>query len=199
MERWQELFDKDKIKKAIELIIEAIGEDKNREGLKDTPDRIADMYEEIFKGLYENPREHLKNNFIEEKHQEMVILRNISFFSMCEHHFLPFFGKAHVGYIPNKKIVGISKIARVVDTLAKKPQLQERLTSEIADIIFEEINPLGLGVVLEAEHLCMIMRGIKKPGSMIVTSAIRGGFRKYASTRSEFLFLISRGKDEFDG
>ncbi|MGB9750317.1 MAG: GTP cyclohydrolase I FolE [Caldisericia bacterium] len=193
------MFDKDKIKKAVELIIEAIGEDKNREGLKETPERIADMYEEIFKGLYEDAREHLKNGFIEEKHQEMVILRNISFFSMCEHHFLPFYGKAHVGYIPSGKLVGISKIARVVDTLAKKPQLQERLTSEIADTIFDEIKPLGLGVVLEAEHLCMIMRGIKKPGSMIVTSAIRGGFRKYASTRSEFLFLISRGKDEFDG
>jgi len=193
------LFDKNKIKKAVELIIEAIGEDKEREGLRDTPERIADMYEEIFKGLYEDPRIYLKNGFVEEKHQEMVILRNISFFSMCEHHFLPFFGQAHIGYIPNEKLVGISKIARVVDTLAKKPQLQERLTSEIADILFEEIKPLGLGVVLEAEHLCMIMRGIKKPGSKIVTSAIRGGFRKYASTRSEFLFLISRGKDEFYG
>lgn len=193
------MFDKEKIKKAIELIIEAIGEDKEREGLKDTPERVADMYEEIFKGLKENPREYLKNGFFEEKHQEMVILRNISFFSMCEHHLLPFFGKAHVGYIPNKKLVGISKIARVVDTLARKPQLQERLTSEIADIIYDEIKPLGLGVVLEAQHLCMIMRGIKKPGSIIVTSAIRGGFRKYASTRSEFLFLISKGRDEFDG
>jgi GTP cyclohydrolase I len=191
------LFDKDKIKKAVELIIEAIGEDKNREGLKETPERIADMYEEIFKGLYENPREHLKNGFVEEKHHEMVILRNISFFSMCEHHFLPFFGKAHVGYIPGKKLVGISKIARVVDIVARKPQLQERMTSEIADIIFEEVNPLGVGVVIEAEHLCMVMRGVKKMGSLIVTSAIRGGFEKYASTRSEFLMLISKGKNEF--
>lgn len=191
------MFDKDKIKKAVELIIEAIGEDKNREGLKETPERIADMYEEIFKGLYENPREHLKNGFVEEKHHEMVILRNISFFSMCEHHFLPFFGKAHVGYIPGKKLVGISKIARVVDIVARKPQLQERMTSEIADIIFEEVNPLGVGVVIEAEHLCMVMRGVKKMGSLIVTSAIRGGFEKYASTRSEFLMLISKGKNEF--
>jgi len=191
------LFDKDKIKKAVELIIEAIGEDKNREGLKETPERIADMYEEIFKGLYENPREHLKNGFVEEKHHEMVILRNISFFSICEHHFLPFFGKAHVGYIPGKKLVGISKIARVVDIVARKPQLQERMTSEIADIIFEEVNPLGVGVVIEAEHLCMVMRGVKKMGSLIVTSAIRGGFEKYASTRSEFLMLISKGKNEF--
>ena len=191
------MFDKDKIKKAVELIIEAIGEDKNREGLKETPERIADMYEEIFKGLYENPREHLKNGFVEEKHHEMVILRNISFFSICEHHFLPFFGKAHVGYIPGKKLVGISKIARVVDIVARKPQLQERMTSEIADIIFEEVNPLGVGVVIEAEHLCMVMRGVKKMGSLIVTSAIRGGFEKYASTRSEFLMLISKGKNEF--
>ena len=191
------MFDKDKIKKAVELIIEAIGEDKNREGLKETPERIADMYEEIFKGLYENPREHLKNGFVEEKHHEMVILRNISFFSMCEHHFLPFFGKAHIGYIPGKKLVGISKIARVVDIVARKPQLQERMTSEIADIIFEEVNPLGVGVVIEAEHLCMVMRGVKKMGSLIVTSAIRGGFEKYASTRSEFLMLISKGKNEF--
>ena len=187
-------FDRDKIVKAIEMIIEAIGEDRNREGLRDTPERIADMFEEIFKGLYTNPRELLKSQFVEEKHQEMVILRNISFFSMCEHHFLPFFGKAHVGYIPNGRIVGISKIARVVDILARKPQLQERLTSEIADTIFEELKPLGLGVVIEAEHLCMVMRGIKKPGSLIVTSAIRGSFRKYASTRSEFLYLISRGR-----
>jgi GTP cyclohydrolase I len=155
------------------------------------------MYEEIFKGLYENPREHLKNGFVEEKHHEMVILRNISFFSMCEHHFLPFFGKAHVGYIPSKKLVGISKIARVVDIVSRKPQLQERMTSEIADIIYEEVQPLGVGVVIEAEHLCMVMRGVKKMGSLIVTSAIRGGFEKYASTRSEFLMLISKGKNEF--
>ncbi len=187
-------FDREKIIEAMRMIIDAIGEDKNREGLKETPERIADMFEEIFRGLYTDPRTFLKSQFVEERHQEMVILRNISFFSMCEHHFLPFFGKAHVGYIPNGKIVGISKIARVVDTLARKPQLQERLTSEIADIIFEELEPLGLGVVLEAEHLCMVMRGIKKPGSLIVTSAIRGSFRKYASTRSEFLYLISRGR-----
>lgn len=191
------MIDKEKIKKAIEMIIEAIGEDKNREGLRETPERIADMYEEIFKGLYENPREHLKNGFVEEKHHEMVILRNISFFSMCEHHFLPFFGKAHVGYIPSKKLVGISKIARVVDIVSRKPQLQERMTSEIADIIYEEVQPLGVGVVIEAEHLCMVMRGVKKMGSLIVTSAIRGGFEKYASTRSEFLMLISKGKNEF--
>lgn len=154
------MFDKDKIKKAVELIIEAIGEDKEREGLKGTPERIADMYEEIFKGLYEDPRIYLKNGFVEEKHQEMVILRNISFFNVWTP-LLAIFGQAHIGYIPNEKLIGISKIARVVDALAKKPQLQERLTSEIADILFEEIKPLGLGVVLEAEHLCMIMRGIK--------------------------------------
>jgi len=191
------LIDKDKIKKAVQLIIEAIGEDKDREGLRDTPQRIADMYEEIFRGIHEDPREHLKNGFFEEKHHEMVILRNITFFSMCEHHFLPFFGKAHVGYIPNKKIIGISKIARVIDTLSRRPQLQERLTSEIADVIYEEVQPLGLGVVIEAEHLCMVMRGVKKMGSLIVTSAIRGGFEKYASTRSEFLMLISKGNNAF--
>jgi GTP cyclohydrolase IA len=181
--------DKDKIKIAVRQILEAIGEDPDREGLVDTPRRIADMYEELFGGLSIDPADYLKVGF-EEHHKEMVILRDIPFTSSCEHHLLPFVGKAHVGYIPSGRIVGLSKLARVVDGFARRPQLQERLTSQIADTIVETINPRGAGVVIEAQHFCMIARGVKKPGSTMVTSAMRGIFKTNPPTRSEFLDFI---------
>ncbi len=176
------------------MIIEAIGEDPGREGLADTPRRVAEMYSELFAGIGEDPREELKVGF-EEGHREMVIVRDIPFYSMCEHHLLPFYGVAHVGYIPNKegRVVGASKLARVVEIVAKRPQLQERLTSSIADDIVEAIKPDGVAVVVQAEHLCMIMRGIKKPGSALVTSALRGTFRSRTATRNEF-FCLLQGK-----
>ncbi len=183
-------IDKARIEQAVREIIEAIGEDPTREGLIGTPRRIADMYAELFEGLYQDPLEVLQVGFEEEEHQEMVILRDIPFYSMCEHHFLPFHGVAHIGYIPEKRIVGISKLARVVEILARRPQLQERLTGQIADVIMEGLKPKGVGVVVEAEHLCMTMRGIKKPGSIVVTSANRGLFRRNLATRQEFLSLV---------
>jgi GTP cyclohydrolase I len=183
-------MNKNKIKTAIKLILEAIGEDTNREGLKDTPERVADMYEEIFSGIKLNPFDYIKV-FCNEKHDEMIILKDIPFFSICEHHILPFFGKAHIAYIPkDNKLVGLSKLARIVDIYSKRLQLQERLTTQIADTLVKALNPLGVLVILEAEHLCTTMRGIKKPGSKMVTSAIRGIFRKNESTRKEALSLI---------
>jgi len=187
-------IDKERIEKAVLEIILAIGEDPNREGLRDTPRRIAEMYEELFEGLQQDPMEVLRVGFEEEEHQEMIILRDIPFYSMCEHHFLPFHGVAHIGYIPEKKIVGISKLARVVEILARRPQLQERLTSQIADTIMEALQPKGVGVIIEAEHLCMTARGIKKPGSIVVTSANRGIFRSKLATRQEFLSLIRNAR-----
>lgn len=183
------MVDKARIEEAVRSIIEAIGEDPEREGLRGTPRRIADMYEEVFRGLNLDPRRFLDVGF-EEEHREMVILKDIPFHSMCEHHFLPFYGWAHVGYIPKGRVVGISKIARVVETLARRPQLQERLTTQIADAINEALQPSGVGVVLEATHLCMTMRGVKKPGSLVVTSANRGIFRTRIATREEFVSLI---------
>jgi GTP cyclohydrolase I len=174
---------------AVKQILEAIGEDPTREGLVDTPRRLADMYEEVFAGLTIDPAEYLAVGF-EEHHKEMVVLRDIPFQSMCEHHLLPFVGKAHVGYIPNGRIVGLSKLARVVDGFAHRPQLQERLTSQIADAITETVHPTGVGVVIEAQHFCMIMRGVKKPGSTMVTSAMRGLFKTNPPTRAEFLEFI---------
>jgi GTP cyclohydrolase I len=187
-------IDKERIEKAVLEIILAIGEDPEREGLRETPRRIAEMYEELFEGLHQDPLEVLKVGFEEEEHQEMVILRDIPFYSMCEHHFLPFHGVAHIGYIPEKRIVGISKLARVVEILARRPQLQERLTGQIADIIMEGLQPKGVGVIIEAEHLCMTARGIKKPGSIVVTSANRGIFRSKLATRQEFLSLIRNSR-----
>jgi len=185
------LIDQEAVKKAVSSIIVAIGEDPEREGLQGTPRRVAEMYEELFAGMGKDPCEELTVGF-EEGHREMVILKDIPFYSMCEHHFLPFFGIAHVGYIPNEsgRVVGASKIARVVEIVARRPQLQERLTSQIADSIVQGIKPDGVGVVIEAQHLCMTMRGIKKPGSAIVTSAVRGTFRSQSKTRSEFFSLI---------
>lgn len=184
--------DKDKIKRAVRDILEAIGEDPDREGLMDTPDRVARMYEEIFSGLHEDPKQHLKVLFQDEVHEELVLVRDIPFYSCCEHHLVPFFGKAHVGYIPkNGKLTGLSKIARVVEAYAKRPQLQERITKGIADIIMEELEPYGVIVVVEAEHMCMTMRGVKKPGSKTITSAVRGIFEKDIASRAEAMSLIT--------
>jgi GTP cyclohydrolase IA len=182
-------IDRAKIEKAVASIIEAIGEDPKREGLVGTPRRIAEMYAEVFGGIYEDPGEELRVGF-EEGHQEMVILKDIPFYSMCEHHFLPFHGLAHVGYIPSGRVVGASKIGRVVEILAKRPQLQERLTTQIANTIVSVLEPKGVAVIIQAEHLCMTMRGVKKPGSNIITSAMRGLFQKNPLTRSEFLSLV---------
>ncbi len=189
LEHCNNTFDQERIRKAVREILLAIGEDPDREGLARTPDRVAEMYQEIFCGLRQDPTEALQVTFAE-NHQEMVILKDIPFYSMCEHHLLPFHGKAHVGYIPSGKVLGISKIARAVEVLARRPQLQERLTSQIADAIMDAVKPIGVGVVIEAEHLCMTMRGIRKPGSMVVTSANRGTFRSRRETRAEFLSLI---------
>jgi GTP cyclohydrolase I len=185
------LIDQARIEKAVAEIIAAINENPLREGLSDTPSRIAEMYSEVFSGVDVDPREVLAISFEEEEHEEMVVLKNTPFYSMCEHHFLPFHGLAHVGYIPSGRLVGISKLARVVEILARRPQLQERLTGQIADSIMEALQPHGVGVVIEAEHLCMTMRGIRKPGSRLVTSANRGLFRRNAATRAEFFSILS--------
>ena len=184
------MIDQRKIKLAIASIIEAIGEDPLRSSIKDTPQRVAEMYAELFSGMSVDPKAELAVGF-EEGHHEMVLVRDVPFYSMCEHHLLPFYGVAHVGYIPSAggRVVGISKLARVVEIFARRPQLQERMTGQIADAISEAIQPDGVGVVVQAEHLCMIMRGIKKPGANVVTSAMRGTFRSRAVTRSEFLSL----------
>jgi GTP cyclohydrolase IA len=183
------MIDQEKIKQAVHDILIAIGEDPSREGIKDTPRRIAEMYAEVFRGMKEDPKEVLSVGF-EEGHNEMVILKDIPFYSMCEHHLLPFYGMVHIGYIPKGRVVGASKLGRVVEILAKRPQLQERLTTQIANTIVEAMQPEGVAVVIEAEHMCMTMRGVKKPGSNIVTSAMRGSFRSRAVTRAEFLSLI---------
>jgi GTP cyclohydrolase I len=185
------VIDKDEIKKAVVSIIKSIGEDPGREGLLDTPRRIADMYEELFMGMEQDPGEVLSVGY-EEGHREMVIVRDIPFYSVCEHHILPFHGVVHIGYIPNStgRVVGASKLPRVVDIFARRLQLQERMTSQIADAIVEGINPAGVGVVIQAEHMCMVMRGIKKQGSTMETSALRGTFRSNSKTRSEFISLL---------
>ena len=183
------MVDERKIEKAVLSIIEAIGEDPKREGLLGTPRRIAEMYAELFMGLSVDPGEELAVGF-EVGHHEMVILKDIPFYSMCEHHLLPFYGMVHVGYIPKGRVVGASKLARVVEILAKRPQIQERLTTQIAETIVDALQPDGVAVVIQAEHMCMTIRGVKKPGSNIVTSANRGLFRTNAATRAEFLSLV---------
>jgi GTP cyclohydrolase I len=184
------LVDKDIIIKAVRMILEAIGENPDREGLRETPARVARMYEEIFCGLWEDPQDHLIKMFSED-HEEMVLVKDIPIYSMCEHHLLPFFGKAHVAYIPRKgSVTGLSKLARVVECFAKRPQLQERLTSQIADAIMKKLSPYGVLVVIEAEHMCMTLRGVRKPGSKTITSAVRGTFQKNEVTRAEALALI---------
>ncbi len=185
------MFDEAKIRAAVALIIEAIGEDPKREGLVDTPNRVAEMYAELFMGINKEPREELSVAY-EEGHREMVIVRDIPFYSMCEHHLLPFYGMAHVGYIPDVqgRVVGLSKLARVVEIVASRPQIQERMTGDIADAIMDGLAPSGVAVIVQAEHLCMTMRGVKKPGSNIITSAIRGAFLTNAASRAEFLSLV---------
>jgi len=184
-------MDIEKIEKAVYMILEAIGEDPEREGLRDTPKRVARMYEEVFAGLHEDPSRHFNVQFTEEQHEEMVIVKDIPVYSMCEHHLVPFYGKAHIAYIPRKgKITGLSKFARVVEGFAHRPQLQERLTSQIANAVMGELDPLGVVVVIEAEHMCMTMRGVKKAGSQTLTSAVRGIFKTNSITRSEAFSLI---------
>ena len=189
------MIDQESIRKAISSIIVGIGEDPTREGLVGTPNRVAEMYAELFAGMDVDPREELAVGF-EEGHREMIVMKDIPFYSMCEHHLLPFYGVAHVGYIPNEsgRVVGASKIARVVEIIARRPQLQERMTTQIADAMVEGIKPDGGAVVIEAEHLCMTMRGIKKPGSTVLTSAVRGTFRSRSKTRSEFFSLLEHSK-----
>jgi len=182
--------DKQAIESAVVTILQAIGEDPTREGLRETPRRIAEAYAELFAGVHQDPMPYLTVGFDAERHKEMVIVKDIPFASMCEHHLLPFVGVVHVGYIPNGRIVGISKIARLVETLARRPQVQERLTSLIADMLMKGLRPRGAAVVIDASHSCMTVRGIKKPGSRVVTSANRGLFRENPSTRAEFLSLL---------
>ncbi len=182
-------IDKKKIREAVHLLLEGIGEDPDREGLRETPERVARMYEEIFGQGEEDPHVSLSTKF-DEQHHEVVLVKDIPFFSMCEHHLMPFFGKAHVAYIPSGQIVGISKLARVVESFARRPQVQERMTSQIAEIINKELKPEGVAVVCEAVHTCMTMRGVKKSGASVITSAMRGAFRKNVSTRTEIMALI---------
>ena len=183
--------DKPRIERAVREILLAIGENPDREGLVETPARVARMYEELFQGLGQDPAVHLKK-FFTEKYESMVVVRDIEFHSMCEHHLLPFVGKAHIGYIPQGKVVGLSKLARVVETVARRPQLQERMTETVAHLLMNELNALGVGVVIEATHSCMTLRGIKKPNSRCITSAMTGVFMDDASTRSEFLNLVMK-------
>lgn len=184
------MIDKKRIEKAIREILIAIGEDINRAGLKETPKRVAKMYADLFSGLHKDPAREL-TLFKQGEHEEMVMVKDIPFYSICEHHLVPFIGKAHVVYIPTKgQVTGLSKLIRVVEDFAKRPQVQERLTGEIADCLMENLKPRGVLVVIEAEHLCMSMRGVKKPGAVAVTSAVRGVFQKEAKTRSEALALI---------
>ena len=187
-------MDKEKIKKAVQMIIEEIDPDPHRPDIVKTPERVARMYEEIFAGSFQNPDDTLKV-LLSEQHDEIVLVKDIPVFSMCEHHMLPFYGMAHVGYIPRgNRVSGLSKLARVVDVFAKRLQIQERLTASIANLIVEKLKPRGVIVVIEAEHLCMIMRGVKKPGSYTVTSAVRGIFKENEKTRAEALSLIMAGR-----
>ena len=181
--------DLPRIERAVREILSAVGEDPDREGLLETPARVARMYAELFGGLSEDPKEHLQK-FFTEKYDEMVLVRDISFNSTCEHHLLPFMGKVHIGYVPNGKVVGLSKLARVVESVSHRPQVQERMTEQIADLLIQELNVKGVAVVIEATHTCMTIRGIRKPGSLCVTSAMKGLFRSNLSSRSEVMTLI---------
>ncbi|AWI03176.1 GTP cyclohydrolase I FolE [Clostridium drakei] len=184
------MIDEGKIKTAVRMIIEAIGENPDREGLQETPDRIARMYSEIFAGLDQNPEKHLKKIFTV-KSNDIVLEKDVQFYSMCEHHLVPFYGKVHIAYIPNGKVTGLSKLARTVEVFAKRPQLQERLTGQVADAIMEYLNAKGVMVVIEAEHMCMTMRGIKKPGSKTVTVVTRGEFHENYSLKDEVYKMIN--------
>lgn len=188
--RSTELVDKKKIEEAVKLLLEGIGEDVNREGIKETPARIGRMYEEIFAGMDEDAKGHLSKRFSCDNN-EIVLEKDITFYSMCEHHLLPFYGVAHVAYIPNGQVVGLSKLARTVEVYAKRPQLQERLTAQIADAIMEELGCKGVMVMIEAEHMCMTMRGVKKPGSKTVTYVARGEFES-EEKKTEFFRMLGR-------
>jgi GTP cyclohydrolase I len=181
--------DHARIERAVREILIAVGEDPDREGLLETPARVARMYEEMFSGLRENPQAHLEK-FFTEKYDEVVLVRDISFCSMCEHHLLPFVGKAHIGYLPDGKVIGLSKLARVVEVVSRRPQVQERMTEDIANLLLDELGARGVAVVVEATHTCMTIRGVRKPGSLCVTSAMKGIFRSNLSTRSEVMQLI---------
>jgi GTP cyclohydrolase I len=181
--------DHARIERAVREILLAVGEDPDREGLLETPRRVARAYGELMSGLREDPRRHLSTVF-HERYDEVVLLRDIEFHSLCEHHLLPFTGRAHVAYLPDGKVVGLSKLARLVEGFARRPQVQERLTTQIADALMEELNPMGAACVIEATHTCMTIRGAKKPGSLMVTSALRGVFKENPSSRSEILTLI---------
>ncbi|MDD7793038.1 GTP cyclohydrolase I FolE [Clostridium sp. 'White wine YQ'] len=184
------MVDKIKIQDAVRMILEAIGEDPDREGLKDTPLRISKMYEEIFSGIGETAEKYLDRTFTAER-DDLVIEKDITYYSMCEHHLVPFFGKVHIAYIPNGKVAGLSKLARTVEVYAKKPQLQERLTAEIADAMMEYLKPKGVMVIIEGEHMCMTMRGVKKPGTKTVTTSYRGDFEENVDLRREVRELIN--------
>ena len=181
--------DQPRIARAVREILAAVGEDPDREGLLETPARVARMYAELFSGLHDDPRQHLRK-FFSEQYDEVVLVRDITFHSMCEHHMLPFMGQAHVGYVPDGRVVGLSKIARVVDVVARRPQVQERMTETIANLLVEELHAKGVAVVIEAEHTCMTIRGVRKPGSLCVTSAMKGIFRSNLSSRAEVMNLI---------
>lgn len=185
--------DQDRIVRAVREILFAVGENPDREGLRDTPERVARMYAEMFAGLHKDPREPLQKTFTE-KYDEMITVKDIGFESLCEHHLLPFIGKAHIAYLPQGKIVGLSKLGRIVEILARRPQVQERMTEELADLIMEQLGARGVGVVLEATHTCMTIRGVRKANSICVTSAMRGGFITNQSTRTEFLSLVHCGR-----
>jgi GTP cyclohydrolase I len=184
-----EPVDLDRIRAAVREILLAVGEDPDREGLLETPDRVARMYAEVFAGLRKDPRECLQKTFTQ-KYDEMVLEKHIGFASMCEHHLLPFIGHAHIAYLPKGKIVGLSKLPRAVEVLSKRPQVQERMTEELADLLMDELDARGVAVVLEASHTCMTVRGVRKPGSICTTSAMRGAFRDNPSTRAELMALI---------
>jgi GTP cyclohydrolase I len=182
-------IDMPRIERAVREILAAVGEAPDREGLRETPGRVARMYAELFRGLGEDPGQHLRKFFVE-KYDEMVLVRDISFCSMCEHHLLPFVGRAHIGYIPGGKVVGLSKLARVVESVSRRPQVQERMTEEIADLLVAELDAKGVAVVIEATHTCMTIRGIRRPGTECVTSAMKGIFRSNLSSRAEVMTLI---------
>ena len=183
-------IDQARIEKAVREIVEAIGEDPDREGLVDTPARVARFYAEVFEGIHRDPGEVVDALFGEEHYREIVMVREIPFYSMCEHHFVPFHGQAHVAYLPNGRVTGLSKLARLVDGFARRPQMQERLTAQVANCLEDRLDPLGVLVVIEAEHLCMSMRGVKKPGALTVTSAVRGLMETNPATRSEAMSLL---------
>jgi GTP cyclohydrolase I len=185
--------DHARLRRAVREILAAVGEDPDREGLLDTPDRVARMYAEVFAGLAVDPAAYLQKTFTQ-KHDEMVLVKDMEFASCCEHHLLPFVGKAHIAYLPNGRVVGLSKLARVVDAVARRPQVQERMTEEIADLIDAHLKPRGVAVIVEASHSCMTVRGVRKPAAMTITSSMRGGFLEHPATRAELMALVFGGR-----